>query len=320
VTASLAFDLLVFTVGLCGLYFGAEWLVGGSARLAAAFGVSSFIVGLTLVSFGTSAPELLVSGLASYRGSGGLAVGNVLGSNIANIALILGVVALIFPIAVGRELIVRDLPIMIGVVALVPIFGLSGTISRLEGVLLLVFFAAYAGYLGLAARRESASVLALLREQGHPRVERREILQDAGIATAGLVVLALGAHLLVGSAIDIARVIGVSEVVIGLTLVAFGTSLPELAASISAARRGDAQIVIGNIVGSNIFNLSLILGAAALIRPLPVTPSTVWVDAPIVLGLSVAMLPVVYSGRRIDRWEGGVLLATYVGFLVWAAG
>jgi cation:H+ antiporter len=313
----LVLDLVLFSVGLAGLYFGAEWLVGGAARLAAGIGVSSLVVGLTLVSFGTSAPELLVSSLASYRGSGTLAIGNVLGSNVANIALILGLSALIYPIRVRGELIARHIPIMIATAALVPILGWSGAISRGEGVLLLGLFAVYLGYMGFTAQRESASVLALLDRRGHPKRSRKALLRDAGTVGTGLIVLAFGAQLLVSSAIDIATVLGVPEVVIGLTLVAFGTSLPELAASISASRRGESQIVIGNIVGSNIFNVTMILGVAAIVRPLPVSSTMLRIEAPIVIGLSLALLPVVYSGRRVDRWEGGVLFASYVGFILW---
>jgi cation:H+ antiporter len=312
-------DLVIFGFGLAGLYFGAEWLVGASARIATTLGVSSFVVGLTLVSMGTSAPELIVSGLASYRQSGGLAVGNVLGSNIANIALILGVSALILPISVRHELVARDMSVMIGTAALVPVLGWSGTISRGEGAVLLVLFGLYLAYQGIAARRESATTLASLEQQGMAQPSREKLRKDAGIALMGLAVLAFGAHLLVTSATDIAVLLGVPEVVIGLTLVAFGTSLPELAASISAARRGEGQILIGNIIGSNIFNISLILGASALIRPLPVSPTVVEIDALIVLGLSVALIPVIRSGHRIDRWEGGMLCATYLAFIVWTA-
>jgi cation:H+ antiporter len=313
----LAFDLVVFGLGIAGLYFGAEWLVSGSARLAAAVGVSSFVVGLTLVSFGTSAPELVVSGLASYRESGGLAIGNVIGSNVANIALILGVAALIFPIRVREELMVRDVPIMIAVAALVPIMGWSGLIGRGQGMALLVLFLVYVAYVAFSAYRESASVLALLDEHGHPRAARKQAIRDLGIAMWGLVILGSGAHLLVGSASRIALALGVSEVVIGISLVAFGTSLPELAASVSAARKGENQIVVGNIIGSNIFNVLLILGAAAVIRPIPVAPSVVRIEGMIVVLLSIALVPVLFSGRNITRWEGGALVVSYFLFIGW---
>jgi cation:H+ antiporter len=309
--------LLLFALGLAGLYYGAEWLVGGAARLAEGLGVSSFVIGLTLVSIGTSAPELVVSGLASYRDNGALAIGNVLGSNIANMALILGISALIVPIAVQRMLLVRDLPIMIGVAILIPVFGWTGVITRWEGALLLLLFTSYVVWVGLAAQRDARREREVSGE--HSRPPRREQRRDILYALLGLVVLSAGAHALVVSAVEIAGSLGVPEMVIGLTLVAFGTSLPELAASISAARRGDGQIVIGNIIGSNIFNVLLILGASALVRPLPVSASVLRIEGPIVIGLSLALLPIVYSGMRIDRWEGGALLASYFGIMAWIA-
>lgn len=312
-------DILLFIIGLTGLYFGAEWLVGGAARLAGALGISSFIVGLTLVSFGTSAPELVVSSLASFRDNGGLAVGNVLGSNVANIGLILGISAVIFPIRVDRELIVRDLPVMIGFALLIPLLGWSGAISRWEGATLLALFALYVTYLALAARRESAVVLELMKAHGTPPTERAVVLRDGAVAVVGLIVLAAGAHLLVRSAVDMATLLGVPELVVGLTMVAFGTSLPELAASVTAARRKEGQIVIGNIVGSNIFNVALVLGAAALVRPLPIPRSVVRLDAPIVIALSLVLVPLVYSRRRVDRYEGAALVAAYVAFIAWSA-
>jgi cation:H+ antiporter len=310
-------DFLLFGLGIAGLYFGAEWLVGGASRLAAALGVSSFVVGLTLVSFGTSAPELVVSGLASYRGSGGLAIGNVLGSNVANIALILGLTALIFPIRVRQALLVRDVPIMVLVAALVPALAWSGLITRSQGFFLLALFVAYVAFVALSAYRESASVLALMDEHGHPRASRRDTTRNLGISLAGLFVLAAGAHLLVGSASRIAASMGVPELVIGFSLVAFGTSLPELAASISAARRSESQIVLGNIIGSNIFNVLLILGVAAVVRPIPVALSVARTEAMLVLLLSAVLIPMVVSGRTISRWEGGALVVTYLAFVGW---
>jgi cation:H+ antiporter len=315
----LLLDFLLFSVGLVGLYFGAEWLVGGAARIATRLGVSAFVVGLTLVSFGTSAPELLVSGVASYQGNGNLAVGNVLGSNVANIALILGVAALINAIEVRREVLVRDIPIMIGFALLIPLLGMSGMISRGEGVLLLILFVGYVGHLALDARRQSRGAAAAIEEQGIEALPEGKVGRDVGIALLGLVVLAVGAQLLVEAAVSIATRFEVPEVVIGLTLVALGTSLPELAASVSAARRREGEIVIGNVVGSNIFNVALILGAASVIRPIPISESVMRVDGPIVIALSALLLPLVLINRRIYRWEGGLLCATYLGFIMWRA-
>ena len=311
-------NLLLFAAGLAALYFGAEWLVGGASRLATSYGISPVVVGLTVVAFGTSAPELLVSGLASLEGSGDLAVGNVVGSNIANIALILGISALIRPIAVERGLVVRDVPIMIGFALLLQLLILNGGVSRLDASLLLGLFTIYMLYLFREARRESAERSAVAAEE-FAKVSGDEIsrVRESLLVVIGIVGLVGGAQLLVTSATDIARALGVSEVVIGLTLVAFGTSVPELAASVVASIRGEAEIVLGNIVGSNIFNVGLILGVAALIRPLPIAPSVVRIESPLMIALSVLLLPLVYTQLRLNRWEGGVLLAGYLGFVIW---
>jgi cation:H+ antiporter len=317
----LLLDLFLFALGLSALYFGAEWLVGGSSRLATAYGISPVVVGLTIVAFGTSAPELVVSALASLRGSGDIAVGNVVGSNIANIALILGISALIRPIVVNRGLMVRDVPIMIGFAALFLLMAVGGVLSRLEGGVLLGLFTAYMLYVGWETKREAEQASELAQKErelleslpgGRPRPKR-----DVVLTLAGTAVLVAGAQLLVGSATSIARVFGVPEVIIGMTLVAFGTSVPELAASVVASLRGEAQIVIGNIVGSNIFNASLILGTAAMVRPLPIDPSIMRLEGPLMLGLSMILLPFTFTNLCLNRLEGGALLAGYGAFVVW---
>lgn len=306
-------DLILFAIGLAGLYFGSEWLVEGAGRLAVSFGISSFVVGLTVVAFGTSAPELVVSGLAAARGNGALAIGNVIGSNIANIALILGLAALMKPIRVEKTLIVRDVPIMIGFGVLFAILALNGSIERWESGLLLVLFVVYMGHIAYDARKNPNAVLPL--DELEVANSRRG--RDLAMTLGGVVVLAGGAQLLVGSAIEIARVFGVSDVIIGLTMVAFGTSVPELAASIAAARRGEGQLVIGNIVGSNVFNITLILGVSGLIRPLPVDRAVLAFDAPLMIALSMLLLPLVYTSRTVHRIEGGFLLLVYFAFLGW---
>jgi cation:H+ antiporter len=309
----LTLDLVLFAVGLVGLYFGSEWLVEGAGRLAVSFGISSFVVGLTVVAFGTSAPELVVSGLAAFRGNGALAIGNVVGSNIANIALILGIAALMKPIRVERTLIVRDVPIMIGFTLLFAALAWNQTLGRWEAGLLLVLFVGYMGHVAMDARKNPGAVLPL----DDLEVGRSSTVRDVLLTIGGIVILAGGAQLLVGSAISIARVFGVSEVIIGLTMVAFGTSVPELAASVAAARRGEGQLVIGNIVGSNIFNITLILGVAGLIRPLPVDRAVLAFDAPLMVVLSLLLLPFVYTSRTVHRAEGAALLVVYVTFLGW---
>jgi cation:H+ antiporter len=309
----LTLDLVLFALGLVGLYFGSEWLVEGAGRLAVSFGISSFVVGLTVVAFGTSAPELVVSGFAAARGNGALAIGNVIGSNIANIALILGVAALIRPIRVERTLIVRDVPIMIGFTILFTFLGWNELLGRLEAALLLTLFVGYMGHVAYDARKNGAAVIPMDDLEVGRSTRGRDVLLTLG----GIVILAGGAQLLVASAISIAREFGVSEVIIGLTMVAFGTSVPELAASIAAARRGEGQLVIGNIVGSNIFNITLILGVSAMIRPLPVDRAVLSFDAPLMLILSLLLLPLVYTSRTVHRGEGAGLLAVYAAFIAW---
>jgi len=317
----LALDVLLFAGGLTALYFGAEWLVGGASRLATVYGVSPLVVGLTIVAFGTSAPELVVSGIASFRGSGDLAVGNVVGSNIANIALILGISALIKPIAVNRGLMVRDVPIMILFGFLFLLLALNLRIGRIEGGILLGLFIVYMLRVGWEAKRESAAARELVDKEtalfqslpgGRPKPGR-----DVLLTVVGTVALVIGAQMLVGAASSIARQFGVSEVIIGLTLVAFGTSVPELAASVAASIRGEAQIVIGNIVGSNIFNVTLILGTSAMVRPLPIDPSILILEGPIMLLLSLILVPFTFTNLCLNRLEGGVLLASYGAFITW---
>jgi cation:H+ antiporter len=252
----------------------------------------------------------VVSSIAAVRGNGALATGNVVGSNIANIALILGVAALIRPIAVRGGLLVRDVPVMIGFALLFQVMGWSGEITRPEGVLLLVLFVGYMLWVGRDAHRDARDERDLL-----PATPGKGRL--VAISALGLVVLLIGAQLLVTSAVSIARSAGVSEVIIGLTLVAIGTSIPELAASVAAARRKQGQIIIGNIVGSNIFNISLIVGTASVLRPLPVEADVAWFDVPVMVALCLLMLPLVFTHMSLRRWEGGLLLTSYLAFLVW---
>jgi cation:H+ antiporter len=312
-----ALDLLLFVLGLAALYFGSEWLVDGAGRLAAAYGISSFVVGLTLIAFGTSAPELVVSGLASWRGAGDIAVGNIVGSNIANIALILGAAAMIRPLAVQRGLVVRDVPIMIGTAILLQLLMWTGVITRIEGVGLLVVFVLYMLHLMRDARKEAGAARALVEQLPDAAEAKPSRRRDVMLILVGTVGLVVGAQLLVTAASAIARDFGVSEVVIGLTLVAFGTSVPELAASVVASLKGEAQIVLGNVVGSNIFNVTLILGAASLVRPIPVDPGVVRVEGPLMIALSIGLLPLILTRRRLTRWEGALLVFGYVAFVAW---
>ncbi|SRR5690606_1814873 len=306
-----------FSVGLLGLYLGAEWLVRGAARLARSLGVSPLVIGLTVVAFGTSSPELVVSGLASFRGQTDVAVGNVIGSNILNVALILGIAALIHPLRVEARLVAREVPIMILTSLAVAALALGGMVGRLEGVGLVAALITYVIYLIRSSRRESAAVQAEFEEFEveralEPYGESR--LRGVFLVVVGLASLMGGGQLLVGAATHFARALGVSELTIGLTIVAIGTSLPELATSVVSAIRREADIALGNIVGSNIFNLLGILGVAAVIRPLTFSRDVLLIDMPIMLAFSIALLPLAWTRMRLDRWEGALLVTGYVAF------
>jgi cation:H+ antiporter len=302
---------LLILAGIVLLYFGAEGLVRGSASIAARLGLTPLVIGLTVVAFGTSMPELVVSIGASLDGKGPIAVGNVVGSNIGNIALILGLAALIQPLRVQAQIVRVDLPILlVASVALVAILA-DGAVGRVEGGLLFAGLLAYIGTSLRLARREPAAVEAEFVE-GMPRAGRSAAL-DAGMVAAGLALLVLGARLLVTGAVDIAEGFGLSQAVIGLTIVAIGTSLPELATSVVAALKGQGDIAVGNVVGSNLFNILGILGITALVRPLAQSGMSS-VDLGVMLVLTVVLLPLMRSGFRVSRAEGGVLVAGYAAY------
>lgn len=308
-------NAIYFLLGLVGLYFGAEWMVRGAARLARHFGVSPLVAGLTIVAFGTSAPELVVGVLAAASDQGALAVGNVVGSNVVNIALILGLAAVITPLHVEMRLLSREIPFMVGASVLLVLLAFDGSIGRLDGGVLLAIFAVYSVLVVRAARREPESI-----EQEYDEFEEAEHMVNhsparaAGLTIVGLVVLVVGAHLLVDSAVFFARTFGISETTIGMTIVAIGTSLPELAVVFVAAVRKEADIALGNAVGSNIFNTLVIMGAASLTRPLPVAPSVLRFEMPAMVAVSAVLLPLAWSRRKLGRWEGALLAAAYIAF------
>jgi len=303
--------MLSILLGIVLLYFGAEGLVRGSSRLAARFGIPPLVIGLTIVAFGTSAPELLVSVSAAFKGVSDVAVGNVVGSNIFNIAVILGLTALIRPPTVHINLIRREIPIMIGVSVLGLGLVVLGEVSRISGALLFLGLCFYLIYSIRLARSEPQE------EQEADRVSM-PVWACTVLIVAGLGVLVGGSHLFVTGAVEVARNFGVSEAVIGLTIVAAGTSLPELATSVVAAFKRESDVAIGNIVGSNIFNLLGIMGLTASILPLKVVGITVR-DAGFMLGFAVLLLPFAFSQSLISRKEGAVLLLGYAVylFLLW---
>ncbi|MBK1833380.1 calcium/sodium antiporter [Roseibacillus ishigakijimensis] len=300
--------MLAIIFGMVLLYFGAEGLVRGSARLAARFGIPPLIIGLTIVAFGTSAPELTVSLSAALRGAGDVAVGNALGSNIFNIAVILGLTALIQPPRVHQDLIRREIPFLIVVTLLACGLVAGGGISRLAGGLLFLLLCAYTAFSIRQGRRSGEE------EEGSGPAERTPLWQCALFIVLGLAVLVAGSHLFVLGAVEVARGFGVSEAVIGLTIVAAGTSLPELATSVVAAVKKEADVAIGNIVGSNIFNILCILGLTAVVSPLEVVGIGLR-DALVMLAFSVVLLPFAWSQKSISRWEGGFFLLAYGGYL-----
>lgn len=318
---------LQFAAGLAVLCIGAELFLRGAVRIAKRFGVSSFIIGFTLVGFGTSAPELAVNLSAALSGSSDLALGNVVGSNISNIGLILGLSALVKPLAVQMSLLRRETPILLGVSALAYALALDGTLSRIDGAVLLSLFVAVGAFVLRSARAAKPQVQAELAQVSEGREKPAfvgEAWEAAHRVPFSLLLLALGlgglvggAELMVRAAADLARLWGLSEMAIGMTIVAVGTSLPELASSVAAARKGEADIAVGNVLGSNLFNLLLILGTTAAVAPMGVPSGALRFDMPIMLAFTVLLVPVFWRRFLVTRAEGTFLLAAYAGFLAW---
>ena len=285
----------------------------GASGLARALGLSPLVIGLTVVSAATSAPELAVTLDAALSGSPGLAVGNVVGSNIANVLLILGASALILPLVARNQLVRLDVPIMIGLSVLALVMALDGGFGRVDGIVLVVILVAYVTMSIVVSRRTFAT------PAEEPTARRPRPALDVVLLIAGIGLLVLGARWLVAAATGIAASFGVSDLVIGLTVVAIGTSLPELATSIIAAVRGQRDLAVGNVVGSNIFNLGAVLGLAAVISPggVPVEAGAVRFDLPVMTAVAIALLPVVFTGAAVARWEGAVFVGYYVAYVAY---
>ncbi|MGF1642008.1 MAG: calcium/sodium antiporter [Thiotrichales bacterium] len=311
-------NLALFVFGLILLVVGAEALVRGASRLALSFGVSPLVVGLTVVAFGTSAPEMAVSAGAALQGQPDLAIGNVVGSNIANVLLILGMSALITPLVVNVQVIRQEVPIMIGASLLLIALAWDGELGRIESAAMLLLVVLYTGFLIRQSRRATAAARAEFADampSATSRWDQRPGMQIL-LVVVGLALLVLGAQWLVDAAVAFARALGVSDLVIGLTVVAVGTSLPEFATSILAAIRGERDIAVGNVVGSNIFNILAVLGVTGLVSSagLPVSETALRFDLWVMLAVAIACLPVFISGREIARWEGAVFLGYYLGY------
>ncbi len=305
--------VLLFFAGLFLLYYGAEYLITGSSRLALSYGVRPLVIGMTIVAFATSMPEMMVSLFAAVRGSSDIAAGNIIGSNVANIGLILGVAALIAPLSVPAGTLKREVPYMIGASVLLYLLSIDGRLSFGNGLVLFLFLLVFLVYCLRNAREMG------LEKEAPPEVVARESqarAKDVVFIIVGIVGLGVGAELMVRSALTIGRALGISELVLGMSVVALGTSLPELAASLMSAWKGEMDISIGNVIGSNIFNILFVLGVCPMVRPLTVDPSVLGFQYPVMLLFSVALIPLAYKRLVLDRPRGAVLLGGYLLFIL----
>lgn len=317
------FNIFFCIIGFVLLYYGAEWLVKGSSSLARYLGITPAVIGLTVVAFGTSAPELVVSLVSSIQGKSMIAVGNVIGSNICNIALVLGTVALFHPITSHRSVVRRDIPIMLAISLYLLVISINGIIGRLEGATLfggIIFYTLMNYKLALkeTARSEAEiTVVSVAEAEEIEYIESRK--KQVLLILGGITGVVCGAELVVDSAVEIMHVLGADEKFIGLTIVAFGTSLPELATSVVASIRGEMDISIGNLVGSNVFNIMSVLGAASLVRPISIPggffESGMVVDYTVMMATSALPLLMMHKTSTITQRDGGILLACYLGYL-----
>jgi cation:H+ antiporter len=311
---------LLFVGGVALLIAGAEAIVRGASRLAAALGISPLVIGLTVVAFGTSSPELAVSLRASLEGEPDIALGNVVGSNIFNVLFILGLSAVIAPLVVAQQLVRLDVPLLIGVSLLVFALALDGTIGRIDGLLLFAGVIGYSVFVVRQSLRETAEVrLEYETEFGRRTRGLKQWLVHVALVALGLVMLVAGSRWLVSGAVAVAEALGLSELVIALTIIAAGTSLPEVATSVIASIRGERDIAVGNVVGSGLFNLLAILGLASLVAAegIRVAPAVLRFDLPVMIAVSTACLPIFFTGYRIDRWEGFLFLAYFAAYTLY---
>lgn len=311
-------NFVIVVGGFIILIYGADRFVTGAAATASNLGVSPLIIGLTIVGFGTSAPEILVSGLASWDGTPGLAIGNALGSNITNIAMVIGVTALVMPLNVKSETLKREYPILFAVMLIALMLLMDRQFSRLDGIILISGFFAMIYWmvsLGLRSRKTDP-----MQDEFEAEIPKSMPMTKAVLLfLVGLVLLLVGSRLLINGAVDIAQALGVSDLIIGLTIVAIGTSLPELAASVVSALKHEHDIAIGNVIGSNMFNLLAVLGLPGLIHPGFVPDMVLERDFPYMIGLTIMLFVMAYGFRgpgRVNRVEGGILLSAFVAFQV----
>ncbi len=312
-------DLAVLISGLVVLYFGAEWLVRGASRLASSLGVSPIVIGLTVVSLGTSAPELVVCLVAALQGNPGLAIGNVMGSNLANIGLILGLTSLVHPLEVKHRVVWREMPVMLLITFAIYPIAFDRVLSRMDGFMLLLVLLAYLVWVFRSGHPDEIKSSHGPRDSMATSEEAASLLnlKDIGHVALGSAFLVLGGYCIVKGAVEVASALGISEVIIGLTVVAIGTSLPELATSLVAAMRQEVDIAVGNIIGSNIFNLTAIFGTTAIVRPIMIPETVLSRELAGVVFMSLLLLPILRNGWQIKRWEGALLLTAYIGMGWW---
>lgn len=307
---------IFFLIGLAAILAGAQLLVVGASRFAATFGVPPIVIGLTIVGFGTSAPEIVISGLASFQGDPDTALGNVVGSNIANVGLVLGVAACIYPLVPDRTVLRREGPVMVAVSLAFLALGFTGEYERWHGAIMLAALAVFL-LVSLRWTRDEPEFAAEMEDLEHQTglIRPSSVLKDIVYVLIGIAFLFAGGQALISGATDIAADIGIPEFVVASTLVAIGTSLPELATSITAALKKEADIAVGNVIGSNIFNLLGVLGIAAVIAPIPVEGVVQQVDLPAMVAFSLVAMAMARWGYHIARWEGAALLLVYVAYV-----
>lgn len=306
--------ILFLILGLVLLVFSADYLVRGASSLATSIGISPLVVGLTVVAFGTSAPELSVSVMSAFKGQADIAVGNVVGSNIFNVLAILGISALIVPLVVNKQLVRFDVPVMIGVSLVMLVLSLDGKLCRLDGFILFSGAVSYTVFLIRQSRKDSS------REEEKVETEASSgWVKNTAFIVCGIAGLVLGSQWLVDSSVMIARHFGVSELIIGLTIVSVGTSLPEVATSVVAACKGERDIAVGNVVGSNIFNIVSVLGLAAIISPdgIAISKAALHFDIPVMIAVTLACLPVFFANYRISKVNGAMFLTFYAAYLAY---
>jgi cation:H+ antiporter len=305
-----------FFLGVFGVYVGAEWFVKGSSNLSRGLGIRPIIIGLTVVAFGTSSPELAVSLTAAFKGSENISIGNIIGSNIANIGLVLGITAIIIPLSVEKIIMKKEIPLMIGISCLFCIMAMDKVIGVIDGSILflgIVLYISYQIYNSLSTKVSGDSLNSV--KMGYSGKNRTIVFRHIVFIALGLAFLLVGAQCLVKAAIFIAGRLGISEMVIGLTVVAMGTSIPEMATSVVSAFRRETDICVGNIIGSNIFNILMVIGSVALVRPLAIDQNTLFFELPVMLLFSIALIPLIRGNLAVNRIEGFLLAFGYFIFV-----